>query len=59
MIFCAGNKIYQNAILFFELFPFDSCDVFDHKLWPKAEFIILVDAMTKGLASPPAKRFKS
>ena len=52
-------KIYQNAILFFAIFPFDSCDVFDHKLWPKAEFIILVDAMTKGLASPPAKRFKS
>ena len=29
----------------------DTWDVFDHKLWPKAEFIILVDAMTKGLAS--------
>ena len=52
-------KFYQNATLFFALFPFDSCDVPDHKLWPKAEFIILADAMTKGLVSPPEKRFKS
>ena len=53
------EKFCQNATLFFARVPFESCDVPDHKLWPKAEFIILADAMTKGLVSPPAKGFKS
>ena len=53
------RNFFQNSTLFFAIFPFDSCDVSDHKLWPKVEFIILVDAMIKGLVSPPAKRFKS
>ena len=50
---------FQNATLFFAIFPFNSCDVSDHKLWPKAKFIILADDMTKDLISPPTKRFKS
>ena len=47
------NFITMQHYYFFVIFPFDSCDVPDHKLWPKAEFIILADAMTKGLISPP------
>ena len=54
-----GEEIFFRMQHYFLQSSLFNCDVSDHKLWPKAEFIILADDMTKDLVSPPAKRFKN